>query len=116
MPRLIALEDVLCPIEGRVVGQDWCVTYDRRLVQIQKKHQALSLAGKQVDVLQRADGTLKVMYQGQPLLSAELASRPAQALLPRPAPVIHTPQRPAPGHPWNQSYKRMGRHAAGSTQ
>jgi len=115
VPRHIHLEDVLCVIDARSVGQDWCVTFERRHLQIQKQHQPLSLAGKQVDVLQGLDGTLKLMYHGRPLAFAELASRPMPLPAPRPVPPPHTTQRPHASHPWNQSYKGPARHAVAST-
>ena len=114
VPGHMVLEDVLCPIESRAVGQDWCVTFQQRILQVQKQHQPLALAGKPVDLLQRADGTLKLMYQGQPLTFVELARRPTPPPTPRPTPPTCTTQRPVPGHPWSQSYKLPRRQAVAS--
>jgi hypothetical protein len=116
VPRHIRLEDVLCVIDARRVGQDWCVTFEQRILQIHKQHQPLSLAGKQVDVLQRTDGTLKLMYQGRPLAFAQPARRPVPLPAPRPVPPPHTPPRPDANHPWNQSYKSPLRPAMVSTR
>jgi hypothetical protein len=114
VPRHLALEDTLCPIEARVVGEDWCVTYDRRILQIQKQHQPLALAGQKVQVLQRADGTLKLLHNGRVLVFAEHTGRPAKMPVDKPARPPAITQRPGPGHPWHQSYKTMGRHARSS--
>ena len=108
VPKNVRLEDILCPIEERAVGQDWCVRFDGRILQIHKKHQPLALAGRRVDVLQQADGTLKLRHQNQALLFVELASRPVKAAAPKPAPGPHTTQRPAAGHPWKQRFKAPG--------
>jgi transposase len=115
VPRHLALEDVLCPLQRRAVGQDWCVTYDQRILQIQKQHQPLALAGKKVEVLKRADGMLKLMHQGRPLVFVEQAGRPTRMPVEKPVSVPQVTQRPSPRHPWNQSYKTMGRHARRST-
>jgi len=102
VPRQVRLEDILCPIEARTVGQDWCVTYGQRILQIHKSHVALALAGRKIDVLQRADATLHLRYQAQALLFTELASRPVIAQARPLTPARSTPYRPAPSHPWNR--------------
>lgn len=50
------------------------MTHARRILQIAKKHQALALAGKRVEVLNHADGSLKMLYQGKSLTFAEVAA------------------------------------------
>ena len=102
VPRTLKLEDVLCRREPRAVGQDWCVTYGHRILQIQKKHQALALAGKKIDVLDRADGTIQLLHQGRPLLFTDVACRPVKASAPKLSLALRTPWRPGPNHPWNQ--------------
>ncbi len=108
LPRHIKLEDILCVVQTRSVGQDWCVRVGGQILQIQRRHQALALAGKPIQVLQRADGTLKLMHQHQPLMFSELVSRPVAQTMPQPPRPAPGPQRPAAAHPWNQSYKGMG--------
>ena len=102
VPRGLRLEDVLCHQEPRAVGQDWCVTYDNRVLQIGKKHQALALAGKRIDVLERADGTLQLMHQNRPLTFTELAHRPVKMAAKSLPWVSRTPWRPGPDHYWNR--------------
>jgi hypothetical protein len=63
--RGLKLEDVLCVREDRVVGRDWCVSYEGRTLQIAAVHRGLSLAGRVVQVLQPAEGPLKLRYQGR---------------------------------------------------
>jgi len=107
LPRHLPLEDVLCVVETRVVGQDWCVRIGGRILQIPRRHQGLALAGKTIQVLQRADGTLALRYQEQPLSFSQLASRPVSKALPRPPREPYTPPPPALTHPWKRSYKGM---------
>ena len=65
--RGLKLEDVLCHREIRTVGRDWCVTYGGRVLQIDIKHEGLSLARKRIEVLESAEGALKLRYRGQVL-------------------------------------------------
>jgi transposase InsO family protein len=103
VPRGLRLEDVLCHREPRSVGQDWCVTYDNRILQIEKKHQALALPGKQIEVLGRPDGTLELIHRDRPLVFAEVAQRPVKLATKKLTLAGRTPWRPGPNHPWNRS-------------
>lgn len=116
LPRHRPLEDILCVVEPRVVGQDWCVNYARRILQIDRRHQPLALAGKPIQVLQRADGTLALRHRHQPLRFTELASRPVSMPVATPPRSQLMPPRPAPGHPWNQRYQDMRNPFRGSTK
>ncbi|HLY16826.1 MAG TPA: ISNCY family transposase [Bryobacteraceae bacterium] len=107
VPRHLPLADVLCVVETRVVGQDWCVRIDGRILQIHHRHQGLALAGKPIQVLQRADGTLALRQQNQPLIFSQLAARPVSKAVPQSPPPPYTPQPPAATHPWKRSYKGM---------
>lgn len=109
VPAHVKLEEVLCHKEFRSVGEDWCLQYEGRILQIHKKHESLALAGRRVEVIQRADGTLKMLHQRQPLSFVELSSRPVKMPLPKPRPLIYKAQKPDPNHAWRQSYKGMGR-------
>jgi transposase len=99
----INMEDILCLKDRRTVGRDWCVRYASRILQIHPRHERLSLAGRKIQVLEHADGTLKVMHKGRALVYQEIASRPVP---PRPPAARtfrdHTPWRPGPNHPWNR--------------
>ena len=107
VPRHLQLADVLCVVETRIVGQDWCVRIGGRILQIHRRHQGLALAGKPIQVLQRADGTLTLRHQEQPLIFHQVASRPVCQAVPQATRAPYTPQPPAPTHPWKQSYKGM---------
>jgi len=115
VPCHVKLEEVLCHQEFRSVGEDWCVQYEGRILQIHKRHESLALAGGKVQVIQRADAVLKLLYQRKSLSFAELASRPAKMPLPKPRPPTDKPRKPDPGHAWRQSYKAMGRRISAST-
>jgi len=95
------LDEVLCVQEQRVVGQDWCVRWKNRWLQIEKKHEGLRLANKRVLVKQTGKGELVVEYRQERLSCRELSRRPEPAK--KKKPVINNRRwKPAADHPWNK--------------
>jgi hypothetical protein len=99
------LTDVLCVQEQRVVGQDWCVRWRNRWLQIERQHARLNLAGKRVRVKQRADGELIVEHKAARLTCRELRDRPTAPRTKKPV-VNNRKWRPGSDHPWNQESAR----------
>jgi len=99
------LEDVLCVQEARVVGQDWCVRWRNRWLQIERCHAALNLPGKRVLVRQRADGELIVEHKAGRLTSRELRQRPTPTGTKKLV-VNNRKWRPGSDHPWNKESAR----------
>ena len=99
LPRGMRLENVLCHKESRVVGQDWCVQFEGRILQIARRHQSLKLAGKPVEVWQHPNGNLQLRHRGELLTFTELSQRPSKEPVPRRT-SFNAPWRPAPDHPW----------------
>jgi hypothetical protein len=91
--------EVLCEHHERAVGRDWCVQWRGTLLQVDERHEALSLAGKRVTLRERADGTLQVLWQGQPLAWRRLSERPRR---PKPKAAVTNNRRwtPPASHPW----------------
>ena len=100
LPASMKLEEILCVQEKRVVGQDWCVRWRNRWLQIDREHGALNLPRRAVLVKQRADGQLVVEYKGERLRWRELRTKLAQAKKKK---VIVNNRRWKPGasHPWS---------------
>jgi len=98
------LDEVLCVQEQRVVGQDWCVRWKNRWLQIEKKHEGLRLANKRVLVKQTGKGELIVEYRQERLSCCELCRRPEPAKnKKKKTPVINNRNwKPAADHPWNK--------------
>ena len=105
LPRGLPLEEVLCHKASRAVGQDWCVAFAGRILQIAKGHQRLKLAGKSVEVWHASDGSLQLRYRGGRLEFTELRQRPVKVTAPQPI-RISTPWRPGPHHPWKRGLPR----------
>lgn len=64
-PSKSILDDILCHKEFRVVGLDHTVQYKSRVLQIQKSKGWRTLAKKTVEVWDRPDGIIKIVYQGK---------------------------------------------------
>jgi hypothetical protein len=108
-PRGLDLAEVLCVKEARAVGRDWCVCYERRVLQVAARHQSLALAGREVEVRRYPDGRLSLWFRGRVLTHAELpGGRPAAPEKPRPVFTARAAYKPAADHP----YRRRGLGAA----
>jgi hypothetical protein len=110
---LAMLDAALCVKEARTVGRDWCVCYERRVLQVAAKHQSLALAGRRVEVWAHADGRLALWFNRRELEHRELAAAPADRPVPRPAnrPAIRNnkPYKPAADHPYRRGMEaRVG--------
>jgi transposase len=97
----ILLEEVLCVAEQRVVGNDWCVRWKGRWLQIDAKHAGLNLPGKKVTVKQRADGVLVMLREAHCLTFTELPTRPTRTKMKKPV-VNNRHYKPTASHPWNR--------------
>jgi len=115
VPAHRKLEEVLCHQESRSVGQDWCVQYDGRILQIDLQHAALALAGKRIEVLEPAGGTLQLLHGRVRLTFTELTSRPERLPAKRVALASRKLWRPGPSHPWNATPACAKRPARTST-
>jgi hypothetical protein len=97
----LKLEEVLCVQEQRTVGQDWCVRWNNRWLQIEAGHAALCLPKRRVLVRELADGRLLLDYQGQRLSVTELPARPTPPKA-RKKIINNRRYKPAANHPWNR--------------
>jgi transposase len=105
VPAGVLLQEVLCVQEKRVVGQDWCVRWQNRWLQIDVRHAVLNLPRRGVLVKHLADGQLIVEHKGERLTFTEL---PAKPLATKKKKVIVNNRRWKPGtsHPWNRESAR----------
>lgn len=111
IPAGLALKEVLCFEEPRVVQNDWIVRWRNRYFQIARRHESLHLARRTVTVRERLDGSIVLLYRGQRLKFQEWAERPA---LPPPAVLAKArgDSTPSADHPWRKTMLRGGRRAA----
>lgn len=100
------LNEVLSWQEDRVVQRDWTVASGGRWYQLDRQHEALSLAGKKVIVRRLRDGAVQLERGGTKLKWKKLSGRPQRRSL-RPAQSRPAKDwQPAAAHPW-----RLGRVA-----
>ena len=95
----VVLDDILCEHHERVVGQDNCVRYARRVLQIPADRHRCHYVKARVKVLAYADGTLEIHHGPRKLArydaSGQLMVEYANAAAPRlpqaaaPAPGVH---------------------------
>jgi hypothetical protein len=97
----LALEQTLCVQEQRVVGEDWCVRWRNRWLQIGREHQNLRLPRRRITIKQLADGRLLLEYAGQCLSFVECSSKPEKAKA-RKAIFNNRSWKPGSNHPWNR--------------
>jgi hypothetical protein len=99
------IEEILCVREDRMVGNDWCVRWKNRWLQIPESAGSAGLAGRKVTVLELSGGKLLVKRGTMPLAFKELARRPK----PRPPQAQRVPRinnrrwKPGPDHPYNRA-------------
>ncbi len=96
------MNEILSWEEQRVVQRDWTVAYGGKWYQLDRQHEALSLAGKKVIVRRLRDGAVQLERGGVKLKWRELASRPMRekpkaAATPKQAAVEY---KPGANHPW----------------
>jgi hypothetical protein len=110
----LELGQVLCLKEPRTVGRDWCVCYEKRVLQIAAKHQSLALAGQRVEVREHLDGAIQLWFRGRMLGHTELAARPQT---PKAKPVFENRQvyKPSADHPYNRTAAGRGAGSLGSS-
>ena len=114
------LNEVLSWEEERVVQRDWTVACEGHWYQLDRQHEALSLAGRKAVVRTLRDGRVQLVYRGVKLRWRELLTRPQP--VPRP-PTAHPRGSavPALNHPWRRfgiaagrNFHRRGARAGGS--
>jgi len=97
----VVLDEVLCVQEPRVVGNDWCVRWRNRWLQVAAEHASLRLPGRRVLIKQLAEGRLLVQHQGRTLSAAELPEKPPRVKQKKPI-VNNRRYKPPADHPWNR--------------
>jgi hypothetical protein len=99
LPDGLELDEVLCFQEKRRVSNDWCVSWRNRIFQLDRRHERMALAGREVIVREKLDGAVQLLHQGHLLHCKELAERPSPAKA-RAAVRNNRPWKPAAEHPW----------------
>jgi transposase len=100
------LDEVLSWEQERVVQRDWTVACEGQWYQLDRQHEALSLAGRKVVVRTLRNGRVQLVYRGQKLKWRPLPDRPVRLKQIRPVKAVRRRQPPAANHPWRRSVLR----------
>ena len=102
------LDEVLSWEEARVVQRDWTVACEGQWYQLDRQHEAMSLAGRQVIVRTLRDGRVQLVYRDQKLKWRALPGRPQRAKCPG-IKAQAAGVAPAAEHPWRRLGAAAGR-------
>ncbi len=103
------LDEVLSWEAERVVQRDWTVAHEGRWYQVDRRHEALSLAGRKVIVRILRDGRVQLVHRGAKLRWRALPARPVRQH-PEPVPAVRREVKPpAVEHPWRRLGGGVGR-------
>jgi len=105
------LDEVLSWEEPRVVQRDWTVGCEGKWYQLDRQHEALSLAGRKVVVRTLRDGQVQLVYGAKKLQWKELPSRPVRVHQSQRAKEVGPIRPPAAHHPWRRPLLRGGQAA-----
>ena len=109
VPAGLDLDAVFRLEQTRIIGNDWVVSYQGRLLQLRRHGRQNAPARSKVTVCESPDGRIEIRYRGQAMEWDEIAERPASAK-PASKPCARHRQSKAPSldHPFKQkSYQEM---------
>lgn len=99
------LEDVFRLETERVLGNDWVVRYQNRLLQVQKMKRHSAPAQAKVMVCEWEDSRLEIRYRGQVMAWKEIVERPGEVVVEaKPASWPRTAKRAKATHPWRKPF------------
>jgi len=93
------LDQILCIKEERTVKNDFTISQNNTLYQIEQATRA-----KKVTVEERLDGTLHVTYNGQDLRFREITKKSAKDTSEAPLLLQEKQWTPPAGHPWKRIF------------
>ena len=99
--RGVKLDEILCFEQKRKVSNDWCISWRNRIFQLSSRHEAMALAGREIVVREKLDGTIQLVSQSHKLHWKELSQRPARQAV-KPRIKNNKLYKPPANHPWNQ--------------
>ena len=96
----------------RVVQRDWTLQHEGQWYQLDRRHEALALAGRKVIVRKLRDGQIQIERQNHKLRWNKLSQRPRRVAdtNTQDQPVQPLP-KPTHAHPWRRPLLRGGRSA-----
>jgi transposase len=103
IPKWIDLKKILCIRTERSVRNDFTISHNRNLYQIEE-----TITNKKVMVEEHIDGTMQIIHNGRLVKFQSILIRPEvkskERNKKRRRPVTHIPSQ---DHPWRKTYKKM---------
>jgi hypothetical protein len=93
----------------RVIQRDWTVAHEGRWYQVDRQHEALSLAGRNVIVRTLRDGQVQLVHRGTKLRWRALPARPVRQHPELVKAARRVAQPPPAAHPWRRLGGGVGR-------
>ena len=106
-PTARQLDGVFWLEQERVVSSDWVVSYDARLLQLDRQSRLHAPVKSRVTVRENQQGELAITYRGQRLHFREILRRPERSPERRADVSPRGHIAPPPTHPWRRSYKQL---------
>ena len=103
------LDEVLSWEVERVVQRDWTVVCEGQWYQLDRQHEALSLAGRPVVVRTLRNGRKQMLHRGVKLKWRALPGRAPRPKDLRPLQKVRTAKPPSLEHPWRRFGMGAGR-------
>ena len=101
-----------------MLSADWVVSYQGRLLQLERQSRHHAPASSRVTVRENQHGKISIEYRGHKLGFSEIAQRPPpqQAASGSVSPASRGHTTPAKNHPWRQSYKQIAASSIAACQ
>jgi transposase len=106
-----SLDDIFCWEETRVLRNDWTVRYENRTYQVTRQS-SLPPAKQRITVLRRLDGSLRMEYRGREIQFKEIREQDAEKVVQETPQTTSEKWRPAPDHPWRNSFRKTNQPMA----
>jgi hypothetical protein len=103
------LNKVLSWEEPRVVQRDWTVSCEKRIYQLDRQPEPLSLVGRKIIVRTLRNGTVQLVFRKAKLRWRELPQRPVRMRERLKKPAAKASSKPAADHPWRRDGMAAGR-------
>ena len=103
------LDEALSWEELRVVQRDWTVSCEKRIYQLDRQHEPLSLVGRKIIVRTLRNEQIQLVFRKAKLRWRELPQRPVRMAVRLNKPAAKPRSKPAAEHPWRRVGIAAGR-------
>jgi transposase InsO family protein len=95
------LDFIFSFLSKRTLQNDWCLSYDNRFLQLEKKQPKLLTKRERIEIREYLDGELHLYLRGAELAFKELSERPPKPARVKQPDLRHLGHKPSADHPWH---------------